>query len=143
MFFIIFGISLLICDRVAIFVISGRIRRFLVCTKEVEARVTDINKSYTEDVDPETGKKTRDYDYTVFFSYEYNGKSYEAERFINKSCSYSKNQKTKIKINPNHPENSKDCLIKGDLFELIQSVIGIVFLGFVTIFIFNCVMVQH
>lgn len=93
------------------------IKRMIVCTKKVDARVESVTEKEKEYKDSKTGKVKRKYSYIVTFKFDYNGQTYESSHVYSKRCSYFKNQDTEIKINPHNPSES---WTKGELKDFLS-----------------------
>ena len=100
-----------------LFAMIRDIKRMIVCTKKVDARVESVTEEEKEYKDSKTGKVKRKYSYRVTFKYDYNGQTYTSTHVYAKRCSYFKNQDTEIKINPHKPSES---WTKGELKDFLS-----------------------
>ena len=111
------GSVLAIFQVLTLFAIIRDIKRMIVCTEKVDARVESVTEEEKEYKDSKTGKVKRKYSYRVTFRFEYNGQTYTSTHVYEKRCSYFKNQDTEIKINPRKPGES---WTKGELKDLLS-----------------------
>ena len=109
------GLVLLILHVLTFYFIFGYVKRLIVCSKKIDALVTEVSAGVEKHEDSETGKVTYEDVYLVTFEYEYQGKKYHSNHQYSKHCRYSENQKAVIKINPHHPAQS---WTKGELKEI-------------------------
>ena len=98
------------------FIIAG-IKKIIVCTKEVAAKVTSVIDEQKRYEDSKTGKTEYRYYYNVTFKYDYNGQEYNTTRTYRDRCIYSKGDNPTIKINPHNPKETGG--LKGDISTLL------------------------
>ena len=117
-FAVLAGLVLLILHVLTFYFIFGYVKRLIVCSKKIDALVTEVSAGVEIHEDSETGKVTYEDVYLVTFEYEYQGKKYHSHHQYSKHCRYIANTKAIIKINPHHPAESwtKDEWI--DLFKV-------------------------
>ena len=109
------GLVLLILHVLTFYFIFGYVKRLIVCSKKIDALVTEVSAGVEKHEDSETGKVTYEDVYLVTFEYEYQGKKYHSNHQYSKHCRYIANKKAIIKINPHHPAQS---WTKGELKEI-------------------------
>lgn len=100
------GAVLLLFHVLTLFVIIKDIKRMILCTETVDAKVETVSRELHKHKDSKTGKVEYKYSYRVTFKYDYNGQTYVSFHTYSKRCKYSENQNTEIKINPHNPEES-------------------------------------
>ena len=109
------GLVLLILHVLTFYFIFGYVKRLIVCSKKIDALVTEVSAGVEIHEDSETGKVTYEDVYLVTFEYEYQGKKYHSNHQYSKHCMYIENTEAIIKINPHHPAES---WTKGELKEI-------------------------
>lgn len=110
------GLLLLIFNVLVLYVIISDIKRIIVCTKKVDARIKTVSERVDEHKDSETGKIEYRYSYDVTFEYDYNGQTYKTTKNYSKRNGYDRGVVAEIKINPHKPE---EIWTKGELKGLI------------------------
>ena len=116
-FVIIVGIILLLIQLLILYFIIAGIKKIIVCTKEVAAKVTSVIDEQKRYEDSKTGKTEYRYYYNVIFKYDYNGQEYNTTRTYRDRCIYSKGDNPTIKINPHNPKETGG--LKGDISTLL------------------------
>ena len=116
-FVIIVGIILLLIQLLVLYFIIAGIKKIIVCTKEVAAKVTSVIDEQKRYEDSKTGKTEYRYYYNVTFKYDYNGQEYNTTRTYRDRCIYSKGDNPTIKINPHNPQETGG--LKGDISTLL------------------------
>ena len=116
-FVIIVGIILLLIQLLVLYFIIAGIKKIIVCTKEVAAKVTSVIDEQKRYEDSKTGKTEYRYYYNVTFKYDYNGQEYNTTRTYRDRCIYSKGDNPTIKINPHNPKETSG--LKGDISTLL------------------------
>ena len=116
-FVIIVGIILLLIQLLVLYFIIAGIKKIIVCTKEVAAKVTSVIDEQKRYEDSKTGKTEYRYYYNVTFKYDYNGQEYNTPRTYRDRCIYSKGDNPTIKINPHNPKETGG--LKGDISTLL------------------------
>ena len=116
-FVIIVGIILLLIQLLVLYFIIAGIKKIIVCTKEVAAKVTSVIDEQKRYEDSKTGKTEYRYYYNVIFKYDYNGQEYNTTRTYRDRCIYSKGDNPTIKINPHNPKETSG--LKGDISTLL------------------------
>ncbi|WP_281085992.1 DUF3592 domain-containing protein [Eubacterium ruminantium] len=116
-FVIIVGIILLLIQLLVLYFIIAGIKKIIVCTKEVAAKVTSVIDEQKRYEDSKTGKTEYRYYYNVTFKYDYNGQEYNTTRTYRDRCIYSKGDNPTIKINPHNPKETGG--LKGDISTLL------------------------
>ncbi|WP_173472320.1 DUF3592 domain-containing protein [Eubacterium ruminantium] len=116
-FVIIVGIILLLIQLLVLYFIIAGIKKIIVCTKEVAAKVTSVIDEQKRYEDSKTGKTEYRYYYNVIFKYDYNGQEYNTTRTYRDRCIYSKGDNPTIKINPHNPKETGG--LKGDISTLL------------------------
>lgn len=114
---IVIGILLGLWEGFTLFFVIRDLKRLIFCAKNIDAKVKSVTEEVDEHKDPKTGKKDYRYSYTVEFEYEYNGQTYETSKNYSNHCSFVKNTKTDIKINPHNP---KEIWTRGELIDLLK-----------------------
>ena len=87
---VIVGLILLFFHLLILCVILGNLKRMIVCTETIVAKVKYVDEKQHKYEDSKTGKVKYDYSYDVTFQYNYNGQIYESEHNYSKHCRYSK-----------------------------------------------------
>lgn len=131
---VIVGLILLFFHLLILCVILGNLKRMIVCTETIVAKVKYVDEKQHKHEDSKTGKVKYDYSYEVTFQYDYNGQIYESEHNYSNHCRYSKNQNTDIKINPHNPEES---WTKGELIDILKLSLSIPLLVFFDLIYIN------
>ena len=75
-FAVLAGLVLLILHVLTFYFIFGYVKRLIVCSKKIDALVTEVSAGVEIHEDSETGKVTYEDVYLVTFEYEYQGKKY-------------------------------------------------------------------
>lgn len=113
---VIVGLILGFFHILTLYILIGEIKRRIVCTEIIDAKVTSVDEECKRYKDSKTGKIKYRYSYTVYFEYDYNGQNYESSHRFSNRCRYSEGQETEIKINPHNPTES---LVKGKLKDFL------------------------
>ena len=87
-FTIVVGIILLLIQLLVLYFIIAGIKKIIVCTKEVAAKVTSVIDEQKRYEDSKTGKTEYRYYYNVTFKYDYNGQEYNTTRTYRDRCIY-------------------------------------------------------
>ena len=95
----------------------GYIKRMIVCSEKIYAKVKSVEEDEDKHKDSKTGKTVYTYSYKTFFEYEYNGQTYEATQTYDKNSRYAKGDEPLIKINPHNP---KEIWTKGEIIDLLK-----------------------
>ena len=114
---IIVGLILLLFHVLFLYCIFGYIKRIIVCTEKIYAKVTSVEEDENEHKDSKTGKITYTYSYKTFFKYDYNGQTYETTQTYDKNRRYDRGDEPLIKINPHNPKETSG--LKGDISTLL------------------------
>ena len=137
-FFIVVGIILLLIQLLILYFIITGIKRIIVCTKEVAAKVTSVIDEEKRYEDSKTSKTEYRYYYNVTFEYDYNGQEYNTTRTYSNRSKYSKGDNPTIKINPHNPKETSG--LKGDISSLLGLSLSIplfAFFDFIYISLFS------
>ena len=121
-FAILIGLILLFLQGFTLYFMITYIKRIIVCSEKVYAKVTSVIEDEDKHRDSKTGKIEYRYSYNVTFKYDYNGQTYEATQTYDKSSRYSKGNEPEIKINPHNP---KEIWTKGEFMDLLKLSLGI------------------
>ena len=116
-FVIVVGIILLLIQVLILYFIITSIKRMIVCTEKVVAKVTSVIEETKRYEDSKTGKTEYRYYYEVTFKYDYNGQEYNTTRTYSDRSKYSKGDNPTIKINPHNPKETSG--LKGDISTLL------------------------
>ena len=116
-FTIVVGIILLLIQVLILYFIITSIKRMIVCTEKVVAKVTSVIEEKKRHEDSKTGKTEYRYYYEVTFEYDYNGQEYDTTRTYSDRSKYSKGDNPTIKINPHNPKETSG--LKGDIRTLL------------------------
>ena len=116
-FVIVVGIILLLIQLLILYFIITGIKRMIVCTEKVVAKVTSVIEEKKRHEDSKTGKTEYRYYYEVTFTYDYNGQVYDTTRTYSDRSKYSKGDNPTIKINPHNPKETSG--LKGDISTLL------------------------
>ena len=124
---IIVGLILLLFHVLFLYCIFGYIKRIIVCTEKIYAKVTSVEEDENEHKDSKTGKITYTYSYKTFFKYDYNGQTYETTQTYDKNRRYDRGDEPLIKINPHNP---KEIWTKGEFIDLLKLSLALPLLAF-------------
>ena len=124
---IIVGLILLLFHVLFLYCIFGYIKRIIVCTEKIYAKVTSVEEDENEHKDSKTGKITYTHRYKTFFKYDYNGQTYETTQTYGKNRRYDRGDEPLIKINPHNP---KEIWTKGEFIDLLKLSLALPLLAF-------------
>ncbi len=114
---ILVGLFLLLLHVLVFYFMFDYIKRIILCSEKVYAKVTSVEEDENKHKDSKTGKTVYTYSYKTFFKYDYNGQTYEATKTYDKSRRYDRGDEPLIKINPHNP---KEIWTNGEIIDLLK-----------------------
>ena len=114
---IIIGFILLLFHVLTFYFMFGYIKRMIVCSEKIYAKVTRVEEDENKHKDSKTGKTVYTYSYKTYFKYDYNGQTYEATKTYDKRSRYDRGDEALIKINPHNP---KEIWANGEIIDLLK-----------------------
>ncbi len=135
-FAIIVGLILLVLQVFTFYFLINGLKRLIVCSEEIIAKVDSVTEDEDRYKDSKTGKTEYRYSYKVTFKYDYNGQTYEAVNTYHDHCSFSKGDNAALKINPHKP---KEYWIKDEFKDIIALFLSVPLYAFFDILYISCV----